>query len=73
MRVSIVSAAVGAKLARLRQERHLTQGALAVQLAVSPVEIAAWEAGMTMPGSTLWDLSRALDVTVYDLLAGAES
>jgi len=35
------------------------QEALAVQIAVAPTE-----AGMTMPGSVLWDLSRALDVTV---------
>ncbi|HLX10907.1 MAG TPA: helix-turn-helix transcriptional regulator [Thermoanaerobaculia bacterium] len=65
-----LAAAVGARVKSLREERGLSQRALALRLEVSSSTIAKYEAGVhTPPLSVLVRLAAVLDVSL-DQLAG---
>ena len=44
---------IGARIARLRTEKHLTQGQLAQAAGVPRDALARWEAGGGLPGLSL--------------------
>lgn len=61
----------GEMIRRLREERHLTQAALAQRLFVSDKTVSKWETGKGYPDVALIEpLSRALEVSVAELLTG---
>lgn len=61
----------GARIARLRNERGLTQQQLAQQLGVTNKAVSKWETGAGLPDvSVMAPLARELGVTVDELLAG---
>lgn len=61
----------GARIARLRNERVLTQQQLAQQLGVTNKAVSKWETGAGLPDvSVMAPLARELGVTVDELLAG---
>lgn len=72
MRAIHTSIVIGQNVQRLRERRGLSIEQLAALIDISSASVAAWEAGLMMPASTLWDMSRALDVGVCELLIGAE-
>ena len=45
---------IGARIARLRTEKHLTQGQLAQAAGVPRDALARWEAGGGLPGEQAW-------------------
>lgn len=62
---------VGARIARLRRERRLSQEALAAKVGVQPESISRCETGATtLSLSNLVRVSEALDVSLGDLLDG---
>ena len=64
---------MGARISRLRQEKGLTQVALAEKLGISSQAISKWERGQTFPDlSRLDELSELLGVAVAYLLTGQE-
>ena len=57
--------AVGKTIAKLRQNRNMTQQQLAAALNVSHQAVSKWENGAAMPDvQTLLDLTRLFGVTV---------
>ena len=61
----------GATIKRLREEKGLTQAALADILDVSPKTISKWETAKGLPDISLLDaLAGALDVSVMELMSG---
>ena len=58
----------GARLKQLRQEKHLTQQELADQLGVSNKSVSRWESGGYPDITVLAPLSKALGVSVDELL-----
>ena len=64
---------MGERIGRLRQEKGLTQVALAEKLGISSQAISKWERGQTFPDlSRLDELSELLGVAVAYLLTGQE-
>jgi transcriptional regulator with XRE-family HTH domain len=62
---------VGRNIKRLRQERDLTQEALAHRCGIHPVELARAERGVRdMRVSTVAKIARGLGVPAADLLTG---
>ena len=63
--------AVGKTIAKLRQNRNMTQQQLAAALNVSHQAVSKWENGAAMPDvQTLLDLTRLFGVTVEQLISG---
>lgn len=61
----------GQTIRRLREEKQITQAALAQQLNVSDKAVSKWETGKGYPDITLIEpLSRALGVSAVELLSG---
>ena len=61
----------GATIRRLREERGLTQAALAEQLGVSGKAVSKWETAKGLPDITLIrPLAHALGVSVEELISG---
>jgi len=57
---------------RAREEKHLTQEQLAATLHVSSKAVSKWETGAGFPDISLLEpLSKALELSVIELLAGA--
>ena len=64
---------IGARIARLRTEKHLTQGQLAQAAGVPRDALARWEAGGGLPGrAELTALARPLSTTAAALLNADE-
>ena len=64
---------MGERIGRLRQEKGLTQVALAEKLGISSQAISKWERGQTFPDlSRLDELSELLGGAVAYLLTGQE-
>ena len=62
---------IGKVIAQKRKEKHMTQDVLSQKLNVSAKTISHWENGYTLPDiSLLIPLSKALGITVYELLSG---
>ena len=62
---------VGKTIAKLRQNRNMTQQQLAAALNVSHQAVSKWENGAAMPDvQTLLDLTRLFGVTVEQLING---
>ncbi len=63
----------GAIIKRLREEKNMTQLALAEKLSVSDKAVSKWETGRGYPDITLVEpLATALGVSVIELLSGGE-
>ena len=63
----------GAIIRRLREEKGMTQSALAERLCVSDKTVSKWETGKGYPDiSLLQSLAAALDISVVELLSGAD-
>ena len=61
----------GAAIRRLREEKNMTQAALAQKLDVSPKTVSKWETAKGFPDISLLDaLAGALEVSVPELLSG---
>lgn len=61
----------GATIKRLREERKLTQAALASLLGVSDKAVSKWETAKGLPDISLIDpLAKALHISVTELLTG---
>lgn len=65
---------IGARIKALREDRGLTQAALAERAGVHPVTVAKWESGAisNLPINTLRTIADALDATVGDVLPDCE-
>lgn len=62
---------MGARIARLRKQKNLTQDALAEMLGVSPQAVSKWENDVSCPDIQLLPkLARVLGMTVDALLSG---
>ena len=63
----------GSTIKQLREERKLTQGALAEQIGVSSKTISKWETGKGLPDiSLLQPLAQALGISVIELMNGEQ-
>ncbi len=63
----------GAVIRRLREGKKMTQEALAETLHVSGKAVSKWETGQGLPDISLLEpLARALDISVMELLSGAD-
>lgn len=63
----------GERIGRLRQEKGMTQIALAEALGITSQAISKWERGQSFPDvSRLDELAELLDTTVTYLLTGDE-
>ena len=61
----------GSTIKHLREEKGLTQGALAEKINVTAKAVSRWETGRGLPDISLLEpLSRALEVSVIELLSG---
>ena len=61
----------GVTIKRLREQKHLTQGALAEQIGVSDKTISKWETGKGLPDLSLLEpLASSLGISVAELFAG---
>jgi len=61
----------GAAIKRLREEKGLTQSALADEIGVSDKTVSKWETAKGLPDISLLEpLSRALGVSVMELMSG---
>lgn len=61
----------GTMIKRLREEKNLTQSALAEILGVSDKAVSKWETGRGLPDITLVEpIAKALGVSVIELLSG---
>ena len=69
----IVLEQLGARIARLRRERGLTQEMLADKMGVSPQAVSKWERGLAFP-NPVWldDLADVLGTDIDSLLTGKE-
>ena len=64
---------MGERISRLRQEKELTQIALAEKLGISSQAISKWERGQSFPDlSRLDELAELLEADVGYLLTGRE-
>ena len=64
---------MGERISRLRQEKKLTQIALAEKLGISSQAISKWERGQAFPDvSRLDELAELLEADVVYLLMGQE-
>ena len=60
---------VGALLAKLRKDNHLTQEALAQELLVSRETVSKWERGVCFPSpEMLLKLSNKYQISINDML-----
>jgi transcriptional regulator with XRE-family HTH domain len=57
---------VGSRIARRRQQLHLTQAKLAARLGVSRGAVTSWETGMHYPGRHLGALEAVLGISLAD-------
>lgn len=65
-----ISAQIGSRLRKAREDRGLTQSELAERVNASQIQIDHYEhGGLDMPVVRLFDLAAALDVTAGVLLA----
>lgn len=65
---------MGALIAQLRKEKHLTQKELAQQLNITDKAISKWERGLSFPDiALLTPLSTLLGITTAELLSGKRS
>jgi transcriptional regulator with XRE-family HTH domain len=65
-----ISAQIGARLRKAREDRGLTQSELADRVNASQVQIDHYEhGGLDMPVVRLFDIAAALEVMAGDLLA----
>lgn len=63
----------GAVIRRLREEKKLTQEELAGSIHVSGKAVSKWETGQGFPDISLLEpLSKALDISVIELLSGED-
>ena len=63
--------AVGKTIARLRQNKNMTQQQLAAALSVSHQAVSKWETGAALPDvQTLMALTRLFGITMEQLLDG---
>ncbi len=63
----------GAVIRRLRESKKLTQEELAGRLYVSGKTVSKWETGQGLPDISLLEpLAKALDISVIELLSGAD-
>ena len=63
----------GAVIRRLREEKKLTQEALAERIFVSAKAVSKWETGQGFPDISLLEpLAKALDISVIELLSGED-
>lgn len=61
----------GDVIRRLREQRHMTQEALAERICVSGKAVSKWETGRGLPDISLLEpLARALGISVIELLSG---
>ena len=61
----------GATIKRLREQKGLTQAALAELIDVSPKTVSKWETAKGLPDISLLDaIASALDVSVLELMSG---
>ena len=62
----------GMVIRQLREQKNLTQAALADRLDVSPKTVSKWETGKGLPDISLLEpLAAALDVSLSELLSGS--
>lgn len=61
------------RIARLREEKGLTQGQLATELDVHETAVSHWENGKLPSPDRLAALADALGTTVADLISGEKS
>jgi transcriptional regulator with XRE-family HTH domain len=65
---------IHARIAKLREQRELTQGQLAEAVGVDKTAVSHWENGVSRPDITrLAKLASVLDVSVDDLIAGEKA
>ena len=63
----------GAVIRRLREQKRLTQEALAARIFVSSKTVSKWETGQGFPDISLLEpLAKALDISVPELLSGED-
>ena len=63
----------GAVIRRLREGKQLTQEALAERIHVTAKAVSKWETGQGFPDISLLEpLAKALDISVLELLSGAD-
>ena len=63
----------GAVIRKLREDKKMTQEALAEKLFVSSKTVSKWETGGGFPDISLLEpLAKALDISVIELLSGAD-
>ncbi len=63
----------GAVIRRLREKKKLTQEQLAERIFVSSKAVSKWETGQGFPDISLLEpLAKALDISVIELLSGAD-
>lgn len=68
----IDTAKVGRAIAQLRRDAGMTQAELAERLYVTHQSVSKWETGAALPDiTTLHALSRLMNVSLDDLLAGS--
>lgn len=61
----------GSLIAKIREERKMTQAQLAKLVHVSDKTISKWETGKGFPDINIWEpLTEALGITVYELISG---
>lgn len=59
------------KLRALRQQKNVTQEALANHLGITPQSVGKWERGICLPDASLYEpLCNILDITINELFAG---
>lgn len=64
---------MGKYIAKLRKNAGLTQGELAEKIGVNSKTISKWETGINAPDTVLlYELSKALNVNIKDILNGEE-
>ncbi|MDP9808113.1 transcriptional regulator with XRE-family HTH domain [Rhizobium tibeticum] len=69
-----IDAVVGGNLARIRKTKGLSQSAIAEALGISFQQVQKYEKGSNrVSASVLYDLSRALSVSMDDFFKGAET
>lgn len=65
---------IGKFIAKCRREKKLTQAQLAEKLNITDRAVSKWETGKSMPDSSIMlELCEILEITVTELLSGAET
>lgn len=63
----------GSVIRKLREDKHMTQEELAEKIFVSGKAVSKWETGQGFPDISLLEpLAQALDISVIELLSGAQ-